>query len=128
MRPRQQCPAAELLPVIGSDRFGQPACLGQLVEDARELLPAYCSLRNNGYSLVGRVINDCQILDDAPFCCPIEHKIHGPYLVGGQGPFEGMAFGDRDLLPLALSNLQTRFGIEPIYTLVVNDLAGLTQL
>lgn len=87
MRPCRYGPTAELLPVIGSDRFGQPAALGQLVEDVCELQPAHCSLRDDGHRFMSRVIDNGQVLDDTPFCRPVEYEIHRPHLVGCQGTF-----------------------------------------
>lgn len=66
---------------------------------------------------VSGVIDDGQVLDDASVCCPFEHKIHGPHLVGG-----------RDLLALAPSHLQVRFGVEPIPRFVIHHHAGLPPL
>lgn len=76
MRPGQQGPATELLAVIRSDRFWQPACLGQLVEHPRELHAAHRSLRDNRYGFMRGVIDDRKVLDDTPFRRPVEHEIH----------------------------------------------------
>lgn len=76
MRPSQHGPAAELLAVIRSNCFGQAPCLGQMIEDAHEVLSAYCPFRDDGDGFMGGVIDNRQVLDAAPFCRPVEHKIH----------------------------------------------------
>lgn len=128
MRPGQHGPAAELLAVVGSDRLGQATRLGQLIEDAHELIPAHCPLGDDGHGFMGRIVNDGQALEAAPFSRPVKHEIHRLHLVGGQRSLQGMAVGNRDLLPLAPSHLQACLGIQPIHAFVIDDLPGLPKL
>lgn len=76
---------------------------------------------------MGGIIDDRQALDAAPLCRPVEHEIHRPQLIGCLGTLQRVAIRNRNLLSLAPFHLQTRFGIEPIHALVIDDLSRLTQ-
>lgn len=127
MRPGQHGTAAELLAIIRSDRLGETARLGQLVESAGQLQTTQRSLWNNCHRFMSRVIDHGEILDDTSFCRTIEHEIHRPDLIGSQWPLQWVPVGRRDFLSLAPSHLQPSLGIEPIHPLVINDLSGLAQ-
>ncbi len=133
LNPTGVCPgehgaAAELLAVIGPDRFGQAACCRQLVEDARQMQAAHRPFRHNRDGLMRGIIDHGQILDDTPLCRPVEHEVHRPDLIGGQGTSQWVTVCYRYLLALPPANLQPRLGIEPIHPLVIDDHAFLPQL
>ena len=77
---------------------------------------------------MGGIIDHCQVLDAASFGRAVKDEVHGPYLVGRYWTLQGVTVSLRDLLAFTLPDLQSRFGIEPIDALVVDDLAGLAQL
>ncbi len=126
--PVQHGPTAEFFAVVGPDRLGQAPGTGELIQNPRQLVAAHGSLGYDGHRFVGRVIDDRQVLDDPPLGRPVKDEVHGPYLVGRHRTLQGMTVGQRDLLALALSDLQPRLGIQALDALVVDDLTGLAQL
>jgi hypothetical protein len=77
---------------------------------------------------VGRVIDHRQVLDAASFGRAVKDKVHRPHLVGCHRALQRVALGQRDLLALALFDLQARLSVQAVNTLVVDDLASLAQL
>ncbi|MNG20538.1 hypothetical protein D3C84_1047980 [compost metagenome] len=74
------------------------------------------------------IIDDGQTLYDTPLCRPVEHEVHRPDLIGGQGTGQRVTVCHRHLLALTPANLQTRLGIEPIRPFVIDHHAFLPQL
>lgn len=128
MRPGEHGAAAELLAVIGPDRFGQTACCRQLVEDTRQMQAAYRALRHNGDGLMRGIIDYGQILDDTSLCRPVEHEVHRPDLIGDERACQRVTVCHWHLPALTPANLQTRLGIESIHALVIDLHAFLPQL
>lgn len=84
------------------------------------------ALRHDRDCLVRCVIDDGQTLDDAAFRRPVERKVHRPDLIGRQRASQWVTSCYRHLL--APANLQTRLGIKPIHSLVIDPYAFLPQL
>ncbi|MNT51457.1 hypothetical protein D3C72_1884220 [compost metagenome] len=89
---------------------------------------AHRPLRHNRDCLVRGIIDDGQTLDDTPFRCPVEHEVHRPDLIGGQGASQRVTVCHRHLLALTPANLQPCLGIESIHPLVIDLHALLPQL
>jgi hypothetical protein len=115
------------LPLSVRIALGKPRAL-ELVERSSQLHAAYRSLWNNCHRFVSRIIDNGQALDGATFCRPGEHKIHRPDMIGSQRAFQWVTVSDWYLLSLSPPDLQTCFGIEPIYPLVIHHHASLPEL
>src|SRR5690606_5822226 len=99
----------------------------QFVEQARQHESADGALGSDGNRLMRGIVNNGQTLDDAPLSGAIKHKVHRPDLVSFLWTRQWLSIRNRYLLPFAAFNLQSRFSIEPLDTLVVDRQPILTK-
>lgn len=126
--PVQRGSTAELFSVVCPDRFGQSPRGGDLIQDAHHLVATHRPLGHDGHRLVSRVIDYRQVLDAASFGRAVKDEVHRPHLVGCHRALQRMTLSQRNLLSLALPDLQPRLGIQAVDALVVDHLTGLAQL
>lgn len=80
------------------------------------------------YRFMGCVIHHRQVLDAAPFSRAVKHEVHRPHLICRRWALQGMHVAQGSLFASALFHLKTRFSVEPVHALVVDDLSSLAQL
>lgn len=128
MSPGQHRFTGELRSVVGADNRGLATLRADPVQNASQVIAADRMFRNNGNYLMRSVIDDHQVLERTTRGDAIKHKVHGPDLVAAARTHERLPIGNRDLLAPATLDMQLLEAVEPFDTLMVDDLAGLTQL
>ena len=112
--------ADHLRPVVQDDLLGQPAGLGQALQD-----PHDTGTRQRGVDLDRRafareVVDDVQRPHALTGGQEIVLEVHGPALVRRLWHQHGLALDPGQPLPLALAHLQALLGIHPVHRLVID--------
>src|ERR1700759_4583736 len=92
------------------------------------MITSHTVLDHHSDCLVGSIVDNRQALETATRGDSVEDKIHRPNFIGSAWSHQGLALAERDLLAPPTPDLQLFQRVEPLDTLVVDDLAGLSQL
>lgn len=121
VRPREDGASAELGAIVGAQHARQATTDCELIEHARERDAADRTGRHNRHRSGGRVIDDREAIQHAPFGRAIEHEVRRPDLVECLRPNERLAIGMRYLLTPPPFHLEPCLGVEPRETGMTAD-------